>query len=633
MFTSTPGRRPWPEAGLDAMVAALEHRGPDGSGKYVEDGLFLGHTRLAVLDLSQAGRQPMQGTDGRFVISYNGEIYNFRTIRSELESMGYSFQTQTDTEVLLGAWAAWGEGALAKLDGIFAFAIYDRREHTLFLVRDHLGIKPLFYWHDAGEIAFASEPLAMFGPIIPVPDPDPVALDSYFTFNYLPAPASGLQNVRQLPPGHILRISPQGKKSLAPYWQLKCRPEPLAWRAELVDEFYAQFSQAVKNQLVSDAPLGLFLSGGLDSTAVAIAAHEAGATPNSYTLGFAEAAFNEAPTATSFANSIGLRNESITFAWNEEQIRETLNSMRELLADSSCFPLYQLARFAKSHATVILAGDGCDELLAGYDTYRASQLTPIIRKIPALLRRAALAGSRFLPCDDKPYSLRMVAERLLLAAAAGPRRDHASFRQIFYQAHKKRLYVPDFFNAVTNNDPIGDYVQKMAALPAERSQLTGLQVGDLGHFMPSVLAKVDRMSMACGLEVRVPFLNRKLVEFCFQLPDEAKRFQGKGKRLLREAIADKVPSAHLTRPKTGFLPPVDSWFRNPGPMRNVFNEHLDWAKSNQIGWLDWAAVETSWLEHKSKKSNSGFVLLGILQFINWQKQLREIRPCDNSFRG
>ncbi|MBF0382227.1 MAG: hypothetical protein HQL69_14480, partial [Magnetococcales bacterium] len=318
----------------------------------------------------------------------------------------------------------------------------------------------------------------------------------------------------------------------------------------------------------------------------------------------------------------GLPSTTVGFNWDEEQILETLGAMRELLADSSSFPIYQLAKFARQKSTVILAGDGGDELLAGYDTYKASQFMPIIRNIPAPLRDVAMNMARFLPADKSRYSLRMVTERLLQAAKAGPFKDHASFRKIFSDSMKVRLYEADFLKSVATADPIKDYAEKMQNLPKERSQLTAWQLGDLNHFLPSVLAKVDRMSMANGLEVRVPFLNHKLVEFCFQLPDEAKRYKGRGKRVLREAISPHLPPGHLQRPKAGFLPPVDSWFRNPGPMRNIFHEHLSWAKSQNLGWLNWHEVEKSLEEHKNKKINAGFTMLSILQFINWQKQMR-----------
>ncbi|MBF0126850.1 MAG: asparagine synthase (glutamine-hydrolyzing) [Magnetococcales bacterium] len=615
----------WSPEGLDAMVALLGHRGPDGWGKHVEPGLFFGHTRLAVLDLSSAGNQPMSSHDGDYILCFNGEIYNFRSLRSELVQRGHVFTTRTDTEVLLAAWVEWGAASLDRLDGIFAFALFDRRQRRLFLVRDHLGVKPLFFWRGRGVIAFASEPLALFGPVMPFPEPDAVDLDAYFTFNYIPAPGTGLRGVRQLEPGHYLQVSAQGEKMVR-YWQLACQPEPLPWRESLVEECQSLVRQAVAGQMVADAPLGLFLSGGLDSTAVALSAHASGQLPTAFSLGFGQANFNELPAATAFAEHLGLPLRTAWFAWSEEEVTSTLGAMRELMADASCFPTFQLARFSRQQVTVILSGDGGDELLAGYDTYRAGRWTPWLRRIPRGLRRGMLRVAEHLPADQHRYSPGLIVERLLTAAEAGPRRDHASFRRIFSDRLKQRLYEPDFLRAVAGADPIGEYVLKMRPVPAERSILTACQYADLHHFLPSVLAKVDRMSMANGLEVRVPLLNRHLVTFCFQLPDQAKWYRGKGKRLLREMLAGQVPPGHLQRPKAGFLPPVEAWFRQDGgPMATVFRQHLEWARGHVPGWLRWDAVGQLWEEHQRGRVNAGFVLLGILQFINWQRQIRSRR--------
>ncbi|MBF0164500.1 MAG: asparagine synthase (glutamine-hydrolyzing) [Magnetococcales bacterium] len=612
----------WPAAQRAAMVTALAHRGPDGHGEYTLPGLFLGHTRLAVLDLSPAGRQPMVSPDGRYSIVFNGEIYNFQALRADLEQRGHPFTTRTDTEVLLAAWRAWGPACLEKLDGIFAFAIHDRLENTLELVRDHLGVKPLFYWNDGGPTwAFASEPLAMFGPIIPLPDLDPGDLDRYFTYQYVPAPGSGLHGVAQLPPGHRLTLSAGGGR-LSRYWQLPCPATTRSWGMELVDEFAELSRQSVRRQLVSDAPLGLFLSGGLDSTSVALAIQQTGEHPTAFTLGFDQPRFDERPAAHDFAHAMGMTMRAETFVWSNEEILTTLGAMRELAADASLFPTHQLSRLARREVTVILAGDGGDELLAGYDTYKAGLITPWIHKIPAPARAVGLFLTRFLPADDARYSPRLVAERLLLAGAEGPRRDHASFRRIFSDGLKTRLYEPEFARAVRDIDPVGEYVALMDGLPKERSGVTARQYADLHHFLPSVLAKVDRMSMATGLEVRVPLLDRALVEFCFQLPDEAKRHNGRGKRIMREMLAGQVPAGHLNRAKAGFLPPVDGWFRKPGPMFDVFHQHLRWARQAALGWLRWDEVEKMWREHQVGRLNVGFALLVILQFINWRAQMR-----------
>jgi asparagine synthase (glutamine-hydrolysing) len=612
----------WPAESLTAMVKAISHRGPDDRGQYVEPGLFLGQARLAILDLSAGGHQPMASADGRYWITYNGEIYNFRAIRQELETIGHVFRSQSDTEVLLAAWQAWGETCLQQLDGIFAFALFDRHERRLFLVRDHFGIKPLFYWWDSQRVVFASELLAMFGPVIPTPAVQAEDLDTYFTFNYLPAPRTGLQGARQLLPGHLLEVDSQGPR-LRCYWRLEYQPEPMRMKpAEQMEQFNHLLNTAVKGQLVSDAPLGLFLSGGLDSFAVASAAVAAGQAPIAFTLGFDEAAFDEAPAAACYADYLHIPNAARAFAWTKAEIYETLGAMRELLADASCFPLYQLARFARQQAAVVLSGDGGDELLAGYSTYLASDLTPYVRRLPGWLRQAALGAARYLPSDNQRYGWGMVLERLLLAAAEGAGRDHASFRRIFTPAHKRRLYAPEFWRSLENFDPLEEYTDCLDQVHPTRSYLTARQHADLMFYLPSVLAKVDRMSMAHGLEVRVPLLSRPLVEFCANLPDTAKWRRGRGKRILCDALAERSPAGALKRPKAGFLPPVDRWFRYPGPMQEVFANHLDRARAAGGDWLNWEAVLKTWEAHRRGEQEAGFVLLGVLQFLNWSNQLR-----------
>ncbi|MFH0791009.1 MAG: asparagine synthase (glutamine-hydrolyzing) [Candidatus Omnitrophota bacterium] len=621
IFAFANPQKRWLKEDLDIMLEAIKHRGPDGSGEHIEPGFFLGHTRLAVIDLSSTGHQPMFSKDKRYIISFNGEIYNFREIREELINLGHKFVSCSDTEVLLSAWQEWGEVCLDKLDGIFAFAIFDRREKNLFLVRDHLGVKPLFYMINKDQIFFASELLALFGCLNPCPDTDAEDLDMYFTFNYLPAPRTGLKDVYQLQPGCILKVNSAGIH-LHSYWRLKDQVGLEPWSRKKIEQFKELLLNSVNCQMVSDAPLGLFLSGGLDSYAVALSAGLSGQKPNTFTLGFDDYNFSEVPTASVYAKYLHLSNEISMFSWTEADIYNNLNVMNELLADASCFPVYQLSRFARKKAVVVLSGDGGDELLAGYDTYKAGELMPFIRMIPRSFRRIIKTITNYLPSDNRRYGWRMVIERLLAAAEENRGRDHASFRRIFDNDIKKRLYCPDFFNKIKYCDPIEEYAGLMKEIPSTRSYLTARQYADIIFHLPSILSKVDRMSMANGLEVRVPLLSKKMVEFCINIPDELKRYRGKGKRILREAIFDKIPVEALNLPKAGFLPPVDKWFRNSGPMINIFGDYLNIAKSS-LGWLKWDEVERLWDEHKKHKIEAGFILLGILQFINWSLKCRK----------
>lgn len=613
----------WSACQLNEMVKAISHRGPDGTGMFIAPGIFMGHARLAVLDLTPAGRQPMNSHDGRFVISYNGEIYNFRELKRELEDRGHRFQTHSDTEVLLAAWQEWGEDALEKLDGIFAFSLFDLRDRVLYLVRDHLGVKPLFYHVKAATVFFASELLPLFGPLNSCPDTDAYDLDTYFTFNYLPAPRTGLKGVCQLPPGCLLRVDERGAV-LKRYWSPQYGSEPLKWGEETVERFREILHTTVTRQTVSDVPLGLFLSGGLDSYAVAMAAVAGGIHPLSFTLGFGEQSFDETVAAAEYARVLDISNQAIRFSLDENVIVKALDAMGELMADPSCFPLFELSAAARQEVKVVLAGDGGDELLAGYDTYRAGEVTPVIRMLPAGVRSSIRNIARNIPDNDRPYSRRMIVERLMDAAEAGPRRDHASFRRIFGDDLKRRLYRREFQESLSGHDPLDEYVLLMEQVPSHRSYLAARQHADLLFHLPGILSKVDRMSMAHGLEVRVPLLGRQMVEFCLNLEDRAKRTMWKGKRVLRKVLADSIPPKALQRPKSGFLPPIDEWFRSSGVVSAIFGDSLITAR-HALDLLDWDEVESLWLEHRQGTRNNGFALLGILQYMNWGMKCRGLK--------
>lgn len=620
-FSPTDRDRVWPQAVVNTMLKRIRHRGPDGEGVYTAPGLFMGHARLAVLDTSDAGQQPMFSPDGRYVITFNGEIYNFRELKVILETAGYRFASRSDTEVLLAAWQEWGVASLDRLDGIFSFALYDHKERELFLVRDHVGVKPLCYQIQGDTVFFASEIPALFSEVNPVPAQSAEDLDTYFTFNYLPAPRTGLEEVRQLEPGTVLRVGENGSR-LIRYWSPPYLNEPIAWGNDTVERFREILLKSVKNQMVSDVPLGVFLSGGLDSYAVAMAAVAAGETPKSYTIGFAEQRFDERDEAAAYAGYLGIDSNSMQFAWDEAVIETTLAAMGELLADASCFPLFQLSRFAREGATVVLAGDGGDELLAGYGTYLAGELTPGIRALPGFVRSICRGGARLLSSDNERYGKRMVLERLLDAAAAGKKRDHASFRRIFSTGLKRRFYTPEFFRAAASFDPVAEYAGLMEHVPAGRSYLAARQHADLVFHLPSILAKVDRMSMAHGLEVRVPLLSKEMVEFCINLDDRAKRTLFSGKRILKSVLAGKIPASALNRRKVGLLPPVDRWFRGEA-MNSVFGDYLATARRT-LATLDWDEVELFWNSHRNGNVEGGFVLLGVLQYINWSMKCRQL---------
>ncbi len=609
--------REWPRERRQALLDMLAHRGPDDRGSYDSPGIYLAHTRLAILDLSVNARQPMVSHSGRYVLIYNGEIYNFREIRRVLEQEGVVFRSNSDTEVLTEAWNRWQAGCLEKLDGMFAFAVFDRTEKALYLVRDPFGIKPLFYSDVDGELRFASEPLPLVRAFNLKPTLVAEDLDTYFTFSYLAAPRTGISEIRQLPAGHLLKITCRGIQ-LSKYWSIQYS-DSMA-KKNNAENFEDLLKEAITRQLVSDVPLGVFLSGGLDSSAISLFASRVAPKLNSFTIGFENAAFDESGDASLLGEHLKIAIHIAQFKWTADEVLDVLRSLSELLADTSCYPIYQLARFAREKITVALSGDGGDELLAGYRTYRASQLMPYLRSVPSALRHAMLSCLRHVhPGMDRPYGWRMVSERLLLAADEGRHRDHVSFRRIFHPYLKKRIYSGEFLKMLNGFDPLDDFVHVAQEVPASCSYLTSLLHADLTYHLPSILAKVDRMSMAHGVEVRVPFLTPAIAQFCANIPDRDKMRGGQGKQPLRAALAGHVPSRIAQKKKTGFLPPVDKWFRESGGvMDEVFSGYLP--ADNKSDVLDWREVRKLWQEHKRFETDAGFVLLNLLHFLNWREK-------------
>ncbi|WP_198371313.1 asparagine synthase (glutamine-hydrolyzing) [Roseomonas rosulenta] len=550
------------EAVLRRMTAAIAHRGPDGSGFVREPGIALGHRRLAIVDV-EGGAQPMESGDGRFVIVFNGEIYNHAALRAELEASGQGFRTRSDTEVILAAWRAWGEDSLGRLVGMFAFALWDREREVLALARDPLGEKPLHYaWLPGGGLAFGSEIAAL----LEVPGVtrriDPVALDDFMALGYVPDPATIYRDIRRLPPAHVMVLR-RGAPRPEPrrYWSLPREaapaPEdpPALLRRRLAD--------SVAARLMSDVPLGAFLSGGLDSGAVVALAAAARSTPlDTFTVGFAGAA-DERAAAAEVAAHVGARHRA------EEGSTDYLGAARQVagifgepFGDHSAVPTLAVCRLARRHVTVALSGDGGDEVFAGYRRYRFHSLVEGIRRhLPAPLRRGVIARlARAYPkLDRAPRWLRArnTLTELSLDSALG---YYATVTRVAAE-RRRALYAPAQRAAVEGHDPGARFVALMEACDPDDALLQA-QYADLHTYLPGdILAKVDRTSMAVSLEVRPPLLDPALVAWGLMLPAAWKLREGRGKHVLREAVAGDLPAAILARPKQGFADSIGAEFR------------------------------------------------------------------------
>jgi asparagine synthase (glutamine-hydrolysing) len=551
-----------PAERLDACLDRLERRGPDDVGTWSNNLVRLGHRRLAIVDLSPTGHQPMVSADGRFVIVFNGEIYNHAELRPQLEPPG-GWAGTSDTETLLEAYRRWGPGCLGRLNGMFAFAIWDNTERRLFVARDRMGVKPLYYsWHE-GRFVFASRPSAMTGLLAGAgADIDPQSLRVFLELGYIPAPLSFYRKVHKLPPGHCMTVDSHGPRAHR-YWDYRHIVPDTALRRrsedELVDELDELMQQSTRLRLMSDVPLGAFLSGGVDSAYV-VAAMKAGgvASPKAFTIAFTEPDYNEGPAAMAIARHIGVDHVMETLSVSDllGLLPLYVEEFDEPFADSSAFPTMAVARLARRHVAVALTGDAGDELFGGYHYYPLIEALSKTRRWPSGIKRLAQSTLGMLPLHRAK----------LLAGALGPATRVGIFNYL-------RSFAKDFSPLVTDSvlsdtDSSNDWFERLA-LGFPR-QLTSAEVGmrlDLGlTLVDGYLQKVDIATMALSLEARSPFLDYRMVEWSMRLPVEYKIRGRNTKYLLKKALCRYLPRDLVHRPKRGFGVPVAQWLR--GPLRS-----------------------------------------------------------------
>ncbi|MCG2733741.1 MAG: asparagine synthase (glutamine-hydrolyzing) [Pseudodesulfovibrio aespoeensis] len=606
------------------MAGAIAHRGPDDSGSWADPGagIALGHRRLSILDLSALGRQPMVSNCGRFVIAYNGEVYNFRTIRTELRALGHEFKGDSDTEVIVAGMAQWGvQEAVKRFVGMFAFALWDRGERALYLVRDRLGIKPLYYGRVANAFVFGSELKALRAFPGFCNDIDRGALSLYFRHNYIPAPHSIYQGVRKLEPGSILRVQPGGEPSVIRYWSAdevwdRGLQAPFAGSMdEGAERLHDLLADAVGLRMISDVPIGAFLSGGIDSSLVVALMQAQSSRPvKTFSIGFREQEFDEAHYAKAVAAHLGTdHTELYVTAEDMLSVIPLLPKIwDEPFADSSQIPTYCVSRLAGGHVTVSLSGDGGDELFAGYDRYFWSRRVRRLLAVPLPLRKLIVAG---LPRS-------VLASLGSLGRKAAWRLDGlgcASFAELyrFLVSHQKKPaeFVLGGFEPEAelsrNADARGDIFHRMT-------------LWDTVSYLPDdILTKVDRASMAVGLEARVPILDHRVVEFAASLPLSMKVEKGQGKRILRKVLSRHVPDALVDRPKKGFGVPMERWLGRE--LRDWSESLLDQNRLVRQGYLDHQAVRRMWERFLAGDTYYCHFLWDILMFQAWLAEWEENR--------
>jgi asparagine synthase (glutamine-hydrolysing) len=596
-----------------AMAEALVHRGPDGSGVWTAPGIGFGHRRLSIIDL-EGGAQPMLSADGRIAVNYNGEIYNFREVRGELETLGHAFRTDCDTEVILAGWRQWGPDCLSRFNGMFAFALYDADADALFLARDRLGVKPLYLAElSDGALVFASELKGLLAHPMLRRSPSARAVEDYFAYGYVPDDACILEGVRKLPAGHYLLVR-RGRPVPEPvkWWDVDFASPSTAPAAELEDELVDHLRRAVRSRMVADVPLGAFLSGGVDSSAVvAFMAEASRAAVETCSIGFDEADHDETRYAAMVAERFATRHRARTVAAGDFGLVDTLvEAFDEPFADASALATYRVCELAREKVKVALSGDGADEAFAGYRRYRFFAAEERVRRlIPAPARGLfGIAGALYPKLDWAPQPLR--AKTSLQALGRSGEEAYADAVGVTSRRVRSMIYGDEFVRLINGHRAEDRYVRAMKDAPAADS-LSRAQYADLKIWLPGdILTKVDRASMAVSLEAREPLLDHRLVEFAARVPAKLRLRGGTGKWLLKRALGRFLPDEILRRRKMGFVTPVSAWFRGA-----LADEAATVARSPalaELGWFDQAAIARLAADHRSGRAEHGRLLWQLL---------------------
>ncbi len=606
--------KPVDPARIERMCAAMAHRGPDGRGVWTAPGVGLGHLRLSIIDIA-GSPQPMASSDGRAMLVFNGEIYNYRELREELRGTGAQFHTDGDSEVILAAWQKWGLGCVSRLHGMFAFAIYDLGERALFLARDRLGVKPLFYAPlSDGSVAFASELKGLLANPLLRREFDPLAVEDYMTWGYVPDHRSILAGVHKLPAGHTLLLR-HGAPLPAPqqYWDVSFAERRKGKTSDLEAELLHLMRQAVTSRMVADVPLGAFLSGGVDSSAVvALMAEASNAPVKTCTIGFDVAALDETAYAQAVATRFGTDHHVRQVSPDDFEQVDTLAAMfDEPFADASALPTWRVSQLARETVTVALSGDGADEAFAGYRRHKFQHAEDRLRGIvPQALRGPLLGGlgAIYPKADWAPRSLR--AKTTLLSLAGTSEAGYARAVSILPPELRQELYSPEFLKLRGDYRAEQPFEAVMRGAQA-RSGLDRAQYADLKFWLPGdILTKVDRTSMAVSLEAREPLLDHRLIEFAAALPEGLRTRRGEGKWLLKKTMERYLPEEVLYRPKQGFVLPIADWFR--GPLAGSVKAIGSSAALVRTGWFDAKALGTIANDHISGRADHGRLLWQLL---------------------
>jgi asparagine synthase (glutamine-hydrolysing) len=616
--------RPVNHSWLEAMNGSIRHRGPDDDGFYVNGPVGLGMRRLSIIDVG-GGHQPIHNEDKTVWVVFNGEIYNFKEIREALEKRGHQFQTQSDTETLVHLYEEYGAEGISRLRGMFAYALWDENRERLILSRDRFGIKPLYYSFTGGRLLFGSELKSCLAAPGFTPEISPSAIEAFLTYLYIPGPQTVFRNVKEVPPAHYL-VYEAGKLSLHRYWTIAYRGDHALSSKEWEDRFLGQFRESVKSHLVSDVPLGAFLSGGIDSSAVVgIMAQESSKPVETFTIGYdGKGSFQD---ERAYARLIAERfrthhHEFVVTPDIRDLLPKLVASFDQPFADSSAIPTYYISELTRRHVKVALSGLGGDEIGGGYERYLGMLWIERYRKLPRFVRQNVI--KRLIASMPDPESGGRWADRLKRFVHSADMDSvaarYASLITVFSTDERQRLLTHDFRVKAENADSPDELLDHLLSSQNADTSLHHIMLADLRLYLPNdLLVLTDRVSMYHSLEVRVPFLDHPLVELMAQVPSEYK-ISAKGKKiLLRRAFRGLLPGAILNRRKLGFSVPLALWLRTD--LAPLMREILSEDEIKRVGYLHYPEIKRIMNEHLAGRANHENKLWGLINLICWYRSL------------
>lgn len=604
------------EADLKKMIGALKHRGPDSQGLFFDKEIAFAHARLSILDTSSAGNQPMFSEDKKICLIFNGEIYNFLELRNDLEVIGHTFKSDSDTEVILAAYREFGDNCFEKFEGMFAIAIYDFLQEKLILARDRIGEKPLYWTLIDETLVFASELAAMTLHPLFKKEIDFKSLSKFLSFDYCPTPHTIYKNVYKLEAGKILIWDKKEVKKKS-FWNMNFEEKEISFK-DAVRELDEKLNETSKKVLLSDVPLGVFLSGGLDSSTIAYyASKNSRAKINTYSIGFEEKSFDESYYAQKVAKFLGTNHHTKIVTQSDiiNLVKNLGDLLDEPLADPSIIPTYILSKFARENVTVALGGDGGDELFAGYPTFQAELFADLYLKLPKKLRNILEKIVNKMPVSDKNFSLEFKLKKFIKGLKSDKKYRHQNWLGNFNHDEKSQLFLPAIWKQIEHNNVFEDIDKYIADNKIADPRQKALFLYMKTYLMDQVLVKVDRASMKTSLEVRAPFLNHKIVDFVNALPYKYK-FKGMtGKYILKQLMKDKIPTEIINRKKKGFGIPISKWLRED--LKELCEKLLSKEEIEKSNLFNYEFIKKLKEGHFNKRENNARKLWSLMIFQLW----------------